>query len=128
MILIQFDREVERPGVDDLTPIGVLAKVRDILRTTHVGVQTLVDLERRDNFEGLTGEDPYLVGSYSEILDTTDAAPSDMMAEAIAYLEQYAEMLGEVNQQVLATLRGKETAGELADYLAGLLNMPFDLE
>jgi ATP-dependent Lon protease len=37
-------------------------------------------------------------------------------------------MLGEVNQQVLATLRSKETGGDLADYLAGLLNMPLDLE
>jgi ATP-dependent Lon protease len=128
MILVQFDREIERPGVDDLTPIGVLAKVRDILRTTHMGVQMLVDLERRVNFESLTAEDPYLMGTYSEIVDTTDATPADMMAEAIAYLEQYAEMLGEVNQQVLATLRSKETAGDLADYLSGLLNMPLELE
>lgn len=128
MILVQFDREVERPGVDDLTPVGVLAKVRDILRTTHMGVQMLVDLERRVNFESLTAEDPYLMGTYSEIEDTTDATLADMMAEAIAYLEQYAEMLGEVNQQVLATLRSKETAGDLADYLSGLLNMPLDLE
>ncbi len=128
MILVQYDREVERPGIDDLTPVGVLAKVRDILRTTHMGVQMLVDLERRVNFDSLTAEDPYLKGTYSEIEDTTDAVPSDMMAEAIAYLEQYAEMLGEVNQQVMATLRSKETAGDLADYLAGLLNMPLDLE
>ncbi len=128
IILIQFDREVERPGVDDLTPVGVLAKVRDILRTTHLGVQMLVDLERRVSFDDLTSEDPYLIGTYSEIEDMTDAAPADQMAEAIAYLEQYAEMLGEVNQQVLATLRSKETAGELADYLSGLLNMPLDME
>ncbi|MFZ0546603.1 MAG: endopeptidase La, partial [Candidatus Promineifilaceae bacterium] len=66
--------------------------------------------------------------TYTEIEDTTDAVPADMMAEAIAYLEQYAEMLGEVNQQVLSTLRSKETAGDLADYLSGLLNMPLDLE
>jgi ATP-dependent Lon protease len=128
MILIQFDREVERPGMDDLVPVGVLAKVRDILRTTHMGVQMLVDLERRVSFDSLTGEDPYMMGTFSEIEDSTDAVPADMMAEAIAYLEQYAEMLGEVNQQVLATLRSKETAGDLADYLSGLLNMPLELE
>ena len=128
LILVQFDKEVEMPEDDDLAPIGILANVRDILRTSFPGVQMLVDLQRRVHFEGLSDTDPYLTGQYSELADTTDAVAEELMAEAIAYLEQYAETLGEVNRQVVATLRSHDSAGKLADYLAGLLNMPFELE
>jgi len=128
LILAQFNSEIELPGEEELTPIGILATVRDVLRTSHLGVQMLVELRRRVQFDGLVDINPYLIGTFSEIEDSTDAQANDLMAEAIAYLEQYAETLGELNRQVLASLRSHETAGQLADYLAGILNIPFEIE
>ena len=128
LILVQYDPEVEEPGREDLAPIGVLANVRDLLRTSQLGVQMLVEMRRRVLVDELNIDQPYLTATYGPLEDTTDAAAPELMAESIAYIEQYIETLGEVNRQVLATLRGKETAGELADFLAGLLNMPFELE
>lgn len=128
LILVQYDAEVELPGDKDLAAIGVLATVRDVLRAPHVGVQMLVDLHRRVKFEGLTASDSYLVGGYSELEEGDDVDDQSIIHQAIAYLEQYAETLGETNKQVMAVTRNKESAGELADYIAGLLNLPFDLE
>ncbi len=128
LILAQFNSEIELPGDEELTPIGILATVRDVLRTSHLGVQMLVELRRRVQFDGLVDTNPYLTGTFSEIDDGTDAEADELMAEAIAYLEQYAETLGELNRQVLASLRSHETAGQLADYLAGILNIPFEIE
>jgi ATP-dependent Lon protease len=128
LILVQYDPEVENPGREDLAPIGVLANVRDLLRTSQLGVQMLVEMRHRIQIDELDTDDPYLKASYKAIEGATDAAAPELMAEAIAYVEQYIETLGEVNRQVMATLRGKETAGELADFLAGLLNMPLELE
>lgn len=128
LILVQFDGEVESPSEEELVPIGILASVRDVLRTSHLGVQMLVELKRRVRFDGLENTEPFMTGSYSEIEDDSDAQAVELMAESIAYLEQYGETLGEINRQVLASLRSQETAGELADYLAGILNIPFDLE
>ncbi|MFN2221316.1 MAG: LON peptidase substrate-binding domain-containing protein, partial [Candidatus Promineifilaceae bacterium] len=128
LILVQYDPEVENPGREDLAPIGVLANVRDLLRTSQLGVQMLVEMRHRVQIDELDTDDPYLKASYKAIEGATDAAAPELMAEAIAYVEQYIETLGEVNRQVMATLRGKETAGELADFLAGLLNMPLELE
>ena len=128
LILVQYDSEVEEPYTGDLLPTGILGTVRDVMRTPHVGVQMLVELHRRVSFGGLTEHEPYLVGGYEEIEDTTDSESDPAIAEVIAYLEQYAEILGEVNRQVMMTLRNQRTAGELADYVAGLLNVPFDLE
>ena len=136
IILAQYDSEIETPGADDLAPIGILASVRDVLRTTHLGVQMLVELHRRVSFDSLVESEPFLTATFSEIdaesqdefEDGLDAETSALMAEAIAYLEQYVETLGEVNRQVLANMRGQHTPGDLSDFLAGLLNLPFDLE
>lgn len=128
LILVQYDAEVEEPGTEDLLPIGILGTVRDVMRTQHIGVQMLVELHRRVSFDGLTEINSYLVGSYSELEESSDSDDEEAMAEIIAYLEQYAEILGEVNRQVMMTLRNQETAGTLADFVAGLLNLPFEVE
>lgn len=128
IILVQYNADVEIPGVADLAPIGILATVRDVLRAPHMGVQMLVELHRRIKFESLDQSEPFMVGTYAEIDNAIDTDSRETMAQAIAYLEQYADALGEANQQVMATTRSKTTAGELADYIAGLLNLPFETE
>jgi ATP-dependent Lon protease len=128
LILVQYNAEEELPTDEDLAPVGVLATVRDVLRAPHMGVQMLVELHRRVHFQGLEASEPYLIGRYSELEDVTDVEDKETMAQAIAYLEQYAEALGEANQQVMAATRSKITAGDLADYIAGLLNLPFETE
>jgi len=128
LILVQYDSEIEEPTTDELLPVGILATVRDVMRAPHVGVQMLVELHRRVRFGTLLESDPYMVGTYEEIEDQSDGRPEDLMAEVIAALEEYAEMLGEVNRQVMMTMRSQKTAGDLADYIAGLLNIPFEME
>lgn len=86
----------------------------------------LVELHRRVQFEGLETAEPYLTGQYSELTTAHDSEDSQTITEAIAYLEQYADALGEANQQVMAITRSKNSAGDLADYIAGLLNLPFE--
>jgi ATP-dependent Lon protease len=128
LVAVQFDSETESPVEEDLAPVGMLATVRDLLRTSPLGVQMLIELHERVRIDSITENDPYLKGTFSELTETSDGAPEELMAESIAYLEQYAEVIGEVNRQVLASMRNQESAGELADFLAGLLNLPFDLE
>ena len=128
LILVQYNADLEEPQTEDLAPIGILATVRDVLRAPHTGVQMLVDLHRRVHFGGLEEADPYMVGLFDEIGGKVDGRPPELMVETIAYLEQYADTLGEANQQIIASTRVKDTAGELADFVAGLLNLPFELE
>ncbi|MCA9933793.1 MAG: endopeptidase La [Ardenticatenaceae bacterium] len=128
LILVQYNAELEEPKAEDLAPIGILATVRDVLRAPHTGVQMLVDLHRRVRFSTLEEVDPHMVGMYDELEEGVDGRSNDTMVETIAYLEQYADTLGEANQQIIASTRVKETAGELSDFVAGLLNLPFELE
>jgi ATP-dependent Lon protease len=128
LILVQFNSEIETPNEEELSSVGILATVKDILRTSRLGIQMVIELHRRVRFEKFSETEPFYSGTYSELEGITDAESAELMAEAIAYLEQYAETIGETNRQILTNLRGYETAGELADYLAGLLNLPFELE
>ncbi len=128
LIVIQYDAEVELPKAKDLAPIGIIATVRDILRAPHMGVQMLVELHHRVQFNSLSGIEPYLTGSHTTLDTLIDSDDKGRMAHAIAYLEQYAEALGEANQQIMANTRSKRTVGELADYIAGLINIPFQTE
>ena len=128
LILVQYNAEIELPGQKDMAPIGILATVRDVLRAPHMGVQMLVELHRRVQFDDITTTEPFLIGHFSELDFTFEPQNEEHIAKAIAYLEQYADALGESNQQIMANTRNKHTAGELADYIAGLINLPFDTE
>ncbi|MFK7804939.1 MAG: endopeptidase La [Anaerolineae bacterium] len=132
LITVQYNPEVEIPGEADLTPIGILANVRDVLRAPQAGgVQMLVELKERVHFTSILQTDPYLTGTYTPIEETNkrlNDADIQLMADAIAHLETYADSMGEINQQVLTATRSRRNIGDLADYLAGLLNLPFGLE
>jgi ATP-dependent Lon protease len=128
LITVQYQADVDSPLQEDMAPVGVLATVRDVLRAPHMGVQMLVELHRRVNIVEIENNEPFLLGYYSEIESLLDREAPELTAEAIAYLEQYAETLGEANPQVMAVTRTKSQAGELADYIAGLLNLSLELE
>ncbi len=126
LVVVQRDAEVETPGTDDIFPVGILATARDMLRTP-VGIQMLVELHRRVRVLGIEQLDPFLIGRYEELAEE-DAVDETLKHEAIAYLEKYIELVGETNQQIMTMTRGSKTAGELADYIAGLISLPFDVE
>ena len=126
LVVVQRESEVESPGFDDVFPIGILATARDMLRTP-VGIQMLVELHHRVRLTELESQESFLVGRYVE-LSEEDAIDEELKLETIAYLEQYIHLVGETNQQVMTMTRASKTAGELADYISGLINLPFDVE
>ena len=126
LVVVQRDAEVETPGYEDVFPVAIFSTARDMLRTP-VGIQMLVELHRRVRLTGVERVEPFLVARYEELAEE-DAVDEDMKLEAIAYLEKYVELMGETNQQIMAMTRASQTAGELADYIAGLINLPFETE
>jgi ATP-dependent Lon protease len=128
LIVVQYRADIEEPGNDDLAHIGIRASVRDLIRTPHIGVQMLVELHERVGFIELSQREPYLRGIFQELPEQEQLADQELILETLAYLEQYAEALGEVNQQIIVNARSKDNDGELADYIAGILNLPFETE
>ncbi len=112
LILVQYKAEVDDPAAEDLVSTGILATIRDILRAPHVGVQMLVELHRRVDFIGLDATEPYLQGSYQELPELPESSDEEMMIETLAYLSQYAEAMGESNQQTIVNARSKKSNGQ----------------
>ena len=128
LILIQYQATIEDPGQEELVPIGILARVRDVLRAPQSGVQMVVDLQHRVRLTGLMDDGDYGRGTYEHLADLRDSAEPDLMASAIAYIERYANTQGEVQSQIAGNMRLYPTAGTLADFVGGILNLPFELE
>ncbi|HNS39771.1 MAG TPA: endopeptidase La [Promineifilum sp.] len=126
LIVVQREAEVETPGTADIFPIGLLATARDMLRTP-VGIQMLVELHRRVRVIDIESTEPFIIGRYEELAEE-DAVDEALKLEAIAYLEQYVELAGETNQQIMMMTRSSKTLGELADYISGLISLPFETE
>ncbi len=128
LILVQYSADNEHPQQADLVPIGILATIRDILRAPHIGVQMLVELHRRVQFVDLETADPFLSGSYTELAQNSDTTNEELYTTTIAYLEQYADTLGEANQKIMADARARISSGQLADFTANLITLPFETE
>jgi ATP-dependent Lon protease len=126
LVVVQKDAQVEEPTTPDVFPVAVLATARDMIRTP-MGVQMVVELHRRVKLLGLEQAEYFTIGHYEE-LNEIDMPDEALQLETIAYLEQYIELVGESNQQVMAAVRARETGGQLADFIGGLLNLPFELE
>ncbi len=126
IVVVQRDANEENPGIEDVFPIAILATARDLIRTP-MGIQMLVELHGRVALTDLSIENEYLVGHY-EAVDEDDGPDEALQLETIAYAEHYGQIIGEANEQILAVIRSKQTAGELADFIAGILSLPFELE
>jgi ATP-dependent Lon protease len=126
LVVVQKDAQVEEPTTPDVFPVAILATARDMIRTP-MGVQMVVELHRRVKLLGLEQAEQFTIGHYEE-LNEIDMPDEALQLETIAYLEQYIDLVGESNQQVMAAVRARETGGQLADFIGGLLNLPFELE
>lgn len=125
LILVQLNPDEEKPDEEGLAPVGLLATLRDVLRGPQNTMQIVVELRERVQFLGLVSRNPYLTGRFTALAAVRDDPALPLMAEAIAYVEEYAQFLGEVNRQAMNSLRNWHTAGQLADALAGMLDIPF---
>lgn len=129
LLMVQYDAEVEDPEKDDLIPMAIFATIQDLIRAPQVGVQMLVELHRRVRPIDLDFDNQeFIVGRYEELPEELDAPDLDLTGTAIAYFEEYIDLLGEINQRIVHNLRTYDTPGQLADYITGLLNMPIEME
>ena len=124
-LVTQRHEDTEKPGAEDLFPIGVACQVLKLMRQPENTVVLLVQALRRFRLGAITQTEPYLRAEM-ELLPSIPVDPNDKEAEAaFNNLRESAinllELSPEIPDQARTVLQNIEDAGHLTDLLAGNL-------
>lgn len=117
----QKDILTDDPGLDDLYPIGTVAKVKQILRPQGETIRVLVTGICRGRITELYQTDPYLEANVQSVpeSETVDSPRNHALCrEATALYGMYLELAELPAQAVMLKMLASTTPGYLADSIA----------
>ncbi|MCX7866026.1 MAG: endopeptidase La [Limisphaera sp.] len=129
-IFTQKDATVEEPGQEDLYHVGVAARVLKLLRQSDDTLVIIVQALERIALKRVLVVAPFLRAEI-EVLHSTPPPADDL--EFIAAVEglrdaalKLVELTLDPPDQAAAVLRNLRDPGQLADFMAGSLNLPVE--
>ena len=129
-LVTQKSLSVNEPKEDDLYPVGTVSRIKQVLRINANMVRVMVEGECRAQLRRLWQVTPYLQGNVEEISENvpTEAFRNSPRTEAllrqtVTLFGEYAELIPNLPDEVLATVMDNRDAGYLADYLAQNINL-----
>ncbi len=129
MLIPQKNIEVDDPGLDQLFPIGTVARIKQILRPQGETIRVLVSGVCRARIREMTKTDPYLEGMVISVPETDLADNLHSRAlrrEANALYANYLELVEYPAQAVQLRILTSENSGFVADTIAQ--NSGFDFK
>ena len=129
-LVTQKSLSVNEPKEDDLYAVGTVSRVKQVLRLNASTVRVMVEGECRAQLRRLWQATPYLQGNVEEICENI---PSEafrnsprteaLLRQTVTLFGEYAELIPNLPDEVLATVMDNRDAGYLADYLAQNINL-----
>ncbi len=117
----QLDSFVENPVREDVSKIGVVAEVRQILKLPDGNIRVLIEGLARAGITRYYDGDEYIEASVTEKHDIScedRLSEQVLMRKVLGLLRDYFDLYEKINPQVLASLVEVEDGGELADITA----------
>lgn len=121
MLSVQKDVLKEDPGLADLFPVGVVVKVKQILKSQNENIRVLVNGLYRARILELHQKEPYLSGiveQAKEVENTNSLRVRALRREAIGLYASYVELLDRPAQAVQLRIMASEDPGFVADTIA----------
>ena len=118
LLLPQRDISEDDPGQDGLYPIGTVAKVKQVLKSSHETIRVLVEGIARARIQELQQQEPYLAGMIITVPETEVADNLRCRAlrrEANALYATYLEMSEYPAQAVQLRMLASNNCGFIAD-------------
>ncbi len=129
LLIPQKDIQVDDPGLDQLYPIGTVARIKQILRPQGETLRVLVTGICRARIREMTKTEPYLEGTVISVPETevTENLHSRALRrEANALYANYLELVEYPAQAVQLRIMTSESTGFVADTIAQ--NSGFDFK
>ncbi len=129
-LIAQRNMAEDDPGIEDLYATGVVAKVRQILKTSNETFRVLVEGLYRAKISEVVKAEPFFMVNVRERPEPTNLEPlheEALIRECRARFAEYAEVAQEdIAPDVMMGVATARKAGYLADYIAANLPMPVE--
>ena len=128
-LVSQKDVTQDDPKPDELHRMGVVGRVRQIVKLPHDNFRITVDGEYRATVVEILQTEPYFMVVVQERQDkpVTPALLEDaLVRECRQQFERYADLVPKMAPDVMFGVASDDRAGHLADFVASNLNMPLE--
>ena len=121
-LVTQREINVEKPAEQDLYVMGTISRVTQILRLGKSSLRVMVEGGRRARLKRLWQTEPYLQG-HVELVEEPEMGNHGPRTEALLrqtwnLFQDYAQLAGNVAEEVLAAAMDCQEPGALADLIA----------
>ena len=128
VIFAQKDATLDDPGIDDLHPVGVAARVLKALRHSTGNYSLILQGLVRCRMERITDTSPYLKAHVSRL---DEPRQDDVESEALAMslrdtAKQVIQLMPELPREAASLIDSINEPGQLADLVAANLEAPVD--
>ena len=126
-LVTQRDVAQDDPSVEGLYTVGVVAKVRQVLKLPGDNLRILVEGLYRAGVEEVLQTEPFLMVVVRERLERRIAGSlraQAVMRECRTYFEEYAQLAPKLAPDVSLGVAAAQDAGYLADYIAANIALP----
>lgn len=128
-LVAQKDITKEDPSVNELYRMGIVARVRQIVKLPHDHFRIIVEGDYRATMVELVQTDPYFVVVTQERQDRSVSPAlleNALVRECRAQFERYAQLVPKLAPDIMYSVASDDDAGHLADYVAANLDMPVE--
>lgn len=128
-LVAQKDVALDDPTPNDLYRMGVVGRVRQIVKLPHDNFRIIVDGEYRATAVEILQSEPYFMVVAQERQDkpvSPALLEEALVRECRQQFERYADLVPKLAPDVMFGVASDERAGHLADFVASNLNMPLE--
>ena len=129
LLVAQKDLGDNEPNSDQIYRVGVVAKIKQVIRHTEEGVRLFAEGISRAEIVSVTSESPFLLADVRE-LETKAYRPSHKTEALIRYtqdlFEEYIQNYSRIPPDIVIGVVQKKDCGELADYIASNIMLDYD--
>lgn len=127
LLTVQKEAREENPTTKDMTDVGTVAHIKQLLKLPSGIIRVMVEAEGRAVIHRFEEDTPYFSAEVSVAESTYEKSEEEAIIRSAAMMfEGYAEIVGQLAPDTISNILTIEDAGEMADAIAA--NIPFSVD